>query len=360
MKRATIITVVLISGIVLAAAAVASHGSLSTVMPLGTSTGKTPVTNATSTSGTPSSLPVLADQMPEFAGVTKWWNTADGQPLTPDKLKGKVVLVDFWTYSCINCIRTYPFLKSMNDKYADKGLVIVGVHTPEFAFEADPQNVGREIEKNGLKYPIALDADYQTWNAYNNEYWPAEYLFDAQGRLRHTKFGEGDYDQSEEAIRELLTENGATLSPMGTAVPTPDFSNVQTSETYFGLNRGEEFMGTPGAAGKDVVLTADADVLPNQWTASGTWQFDPEYTETASPNDVFRFSVQANKMHIVLDAEDGKNKIIDVYVDGKKTGTITVNVSTLYTIATFPDGQRHTVELHIHDAGVRFYAATFS
>ncbi|MFZ2804419.1 MAG: redoxin family protein [Patescibacteria group bacterium] len=354
MKRGTLITIGLIVIVIVGAAALASALPMSKLGGLGSGNA---ISSATGTSG----LPILANQMPDFTGITNWWNTPNNQPLTPAGLKGKVVLVDFWTYSCINCIRTYPFLKSMYAKYADDGLVIVGVHTPEFAFESDPNNVEQAILQNGLKYPVALDANYGTWNAYGNEYWPAEYLFDREGRLRHTQFGEGDYDQSEEAIRSLLTENSnVTLAPMGVAVATPDLSNIQTDETYFGLERGSAFMGTPSTSGTTATFTASATVGQNQWTAGGSWQFDPEFVETAAANDVFRFNVQANVLHIVLDSADGKDKTLDVYVDGKKTGTVTVNMSKLYDIATFADGGRHTVELRIHDAGVRFYAATFS
>ncbi|MBI4139053.1 redoxin domain-containing protein [Candidatus Uhrbacteria bacterium] len=306
-------------------------------------------------------LPIYNVTMPEFRGITKWWNTADGQSLTPEKLRGKVVIIDFWTYSCINCIRTYPFLRSMHEKYADKGLVIVGVHTPEFAFEADPKNVGREIEKNGLKYPIALDPDFATWNAYSNRYWPAEYFFDRQGRLRRTHFGEGEYGESELAIRSLLEEDGVELSSMGeTETMTPDFSKIKTPETYFGLLRGQEFMGTPGTNGTPVTLTASEKVEPNRWTAGGSWTFTPEYTQSDTAGAIFRFSIQANKLHLVLEAADGKDKMIEIFVDGIKTGEITINESDLYDIAEFPDAGRHTVELRLKDEGVRFYAATFS
>lgn len=316
---------------------------------------------STKNSGTTSPLPILSERMPDFTGITRWWNTSDGQPLTPEKLKGKVVLIDFWTYSCINCIRTYPFIKSMHDKYAEKGLVIVGVHTPEFAFEADPTNVEREISKNGLKHPIALDPNYGTWNAYGNQYWPAEYFFDRQGRLRRTHFGEGEYDESEAAIRSLLAEApGVSLEPMGEAIATQDFSMIRTPETYFGLARGNAFDGTEGAENIDIHLTASPAVPANFWTAEGTWKFRQEYVQANSANAFFRFNVQANKLHLVLESADGKDKQIDVYVDGVKVRTITVNASTLYNIAEFPDAGRHTVEIRLSDPGVRFYAATFS
>ena len=167
-----------------------------------------------------SSLPVLADHMPPFVGITKWWNTPDGTPLTPEKLKGKVVLIDFWTYSCINCIRTYPFIKSMHEKYAEKGLVIVGVHTPEFAFEAKQTNVEAEIVKNGFKHPIALDPDYATWNAYENRYWPAEYFFDRMGvcgTLMSVKYAERKRDS------RAAAEASGALGTIEDGIITPDF-----------------------------------------------------------------------------------------------------------------------------------------
>jgi thiol-disulfide isomerase/thioredoxin len=316
--------------------------------------------NGTSTQAKASGLPILAQSMPAFQGITNWWNTPNNQPLTPDELKGKVVLVDFWTYSCINCIRTYPFLKTMYDRYANDGLVIVGVHTPEFAFEADPANVGREIVKNGLKYPIALDSSYGTWNAYGNQYWPAEYLFDRQGRLRETRFGEGQYDQSEMAIRSLLAESPVNLQPMGPAVPTPDFSKIQTGETYFGLGRGDAFMGSVGVEGKDMSFTLANNVDANKWTAGGTWQFQQEYVQADSADAQFRFNVSANELHIVMASADGKDKRIEVTIDGGATQQMTINASTLYTVARFPGAGRHTVQIRIIDAGIRFYAATFS
>ena len=315
---------------------------------------------SSSTVSNPSSLPVLADQMPPFSGITQWYNTPNDQPLTPAELKGKVVLVDFWTYSCINCIRTLPYVKAMWAKYAADGLVIVGVHTPEFAFEADPKNVGAAVQNDGILYPVALDANYATWNNYNNQYWPAEYLFDRQGRLRATHFGEGDYDTSEANIRSLLAEGTSTNLGAMADVAAPDLSKIETQETYFGLNRGDAFMGTAGPSGQTVTLTAASPVDPDKWTAGGEWAFYPEYIETETTNDVFRFSVQADKLHIVMDSSDGTNKTVQVYVDGVKQPDVSVNMSQLYTPATFPDAKRHTVELRFPDAGVRLYSATFS
>lgn len=318
-------------------------------------------TSSTAVTETPSSLPVLSDSMPGFVGITRWYNTPNGQPLTPESLLGKVVLVDFWTYSCINCIRTYPFLKSMYEKYADKGLVIVGVHTPEFAFEADPNNVANAIQQNGILYPVALDAHYETWSAYQNEYWPAEYLFDREGRLRLEHFGEGEYDQSEEAIRGLLNESpGEDLSPMGTAVTMPDLSKIETPETYFGLARESNFADTPGAEDTDVDFSGTSNPGADDWSISGTWKFEQEYVQADSEGATFDFSVRADKLHLVLDSVDGKDKVVDIYIDGRLTTTAMINAPMLYTVAEFPDAKRHTVEIRIEDPGVRFYSATFS
>lgn len=359
MNRPTLIAIGAVVVLTSVALFVLSQSPTVVMSPTATSTIPTIVT--ASDMGDPDKLPVYDVQMPEFQGITKWWNTSDGAPLTPEKLKGKVVYVDFWTYSCINCIRTYPFLKSMHEKYADKGLVIVGVHTPEFEFEKNQGNVGKEIEKNGLKYPIALDADYGTWNAYSNHYWPAGYLFDQEGRLRRVHFGEGEYEESEEAIRSLLEEGGKALAAeTKTEMDQPDFSKIKTSETYFGLSRGDAFMGSTGKPNTDTTFTAETNVSRDKWTAGGTWQFTEEYAQADSVDAVFRFRVQANKIHLVLESADGKEKTVEVYVDGKKTGEVTVNASTLYDIATFPDAAEHTVELRMKGSGVRFYAATFS
>lgn len=306
-------------------------------------------------------LPVLNFTLPEFQGITRWWNTPNDAPLTPKDLRGNVVLVDFWTYSCINCIRTYPFLREMHEKYGDRGLVIVGVHTPEFAFEADPENVGREIRLNNLRHPIALDPNYATWNAYNNRYWPAEYFFDAQGRLRRTHFGEGGYQESEAAIRSLLKEAGYELEDEGmTDVAAPDFTKIKTPETYFGLERGRAFMHMVGTAGQPTAFESTRAPLPNRWDADGTWTFQPEYAEATSEDARFFFNVQATKLHLVMESADGTPKRIEIFVDGKEAGTLVIQDSDLYDIADFPEAERHIVEIRVLDPGVRFYAATFS
>jgi len=312
-----------------------------------------------SASGTPSNLPVLADHMPEFQGIWQWWNTENNQPLTPESLKGKVVLVDFWTYSCINCIRTQPFLKKIYDTYKDDGLVIVGVHTPEFAFEKVPANVSDAIQKAGLTYPIALDADYGTWNAYANHYWPAGYFFDRQGRLRFTHFGEGNYDEQEQVIRDLLAE-GAPLTDKPTGLDvTPNFALTETPETYFGSARTERFQNVSEYIDGQAQTFHLQNTTDDTWSIGGQWKITPEYAGSMDAGNHFRMNIQSNAMYLVLGSMDGATKRIKVMADGKEIDPIQVKDRQLYTIAKFPNGGRHTIDLEMQDAGVEFYAATF-
>jgi thiol-disulfide isomerase/thioredoxin len=313
--------------------------------------------------------------MPDFVGISRWWNTPGDTQLTPEDLKGKVVLVDFWTYSCINCIRTQPVLRAWWKAYEDKGLVIVGVHTPEFAFEKDAGNVEKALRKADLRYPIALDADYGTWNTYANRYWPAAYLFDRQGRLRYTHFGEGEYDVTEGAIRELLAEGGMALEQPTGADSTPNMEMIKTAETYFGsarirgLENLDEFK-----AGEPVTYTI-RQPKPNFWSVGGQWSFEEERAVALGTKTTFRMNVNANAAHIVLGSTDGKAKYVQVLIDGitptdeqltddlKRThyggAEILVQGMDLYRVARFPEGGEHTIELTFQDANVALYAATF-
>ena len=189
-----------------------------------------------------SGLPALGPA-PDFTGNQRWFNTAGDRPLSLGELRGKVVLVDFWTYTCINCIRTLPYLKAWDERYRDKGLTIVGVHTPEFPFERDAENVKDAIAQNGLRYPVAQDNDYATWDAYGNQFWPAKYLIDARGQVRYTHFGEGDYEETEEAIRRLLEEAGRGPPP-GLAEARAERASpfVTTPESYLGAARADRFV----------------------------------------------------------------------------------------------------------------------
>lgn len=321
-----------------------------------------------------SSLPVLADRMPPFLGITHWWNTPDNRPLTSEDLKGKVVFVDFWTYSCINCIRTQPFMRKMWETYQDDGLVIIGVHTPEFAFEKDPDNVEAAIERAGLEYPIALDPNFETWNAYANHYWPAGYFFDREGRLRFTHFGEGQYAEQEEVIRELLAE-GTVLTDAPTGVdPSPDFTTIKTPETYFGSDRMSHLANLDEYKGSTPSTYRLREPQANEWTVGGEWKFEDEYAASLATGNRFRMNVEANAFHIVFGSMNGSRRV-RVLVDGSDpsdaqltddtkrqpdgSALITITEKDLYRVARFPEAGRHVVELEFLDAGVELYASTF-
>lgn len=367
--------------VIVGALIISSHGgglSLSRSDANSSSTLVTPF-EAQGTSSTasedPTNLPVLKPSMPEFKGIVKWWNTPNNEPLTPEQLKGKVVLVDFWTYSCINCIRTQPVLRKWHEMYEKDGLVIVGVHTPEFAFEKDGKNVERAFKQADLRYPIALDSDYGTWEAYENRYWPAEFLFDRQGRMRYTHFGEGKYDVTENAIRTLLNEGGRVSSaPSGMDV-TPDFTKIVTAETYFGSNRSSNW-DNPGNLTLETIHDFEKRTPAlHHWNLSGKWIIYQEYAQTAAAGASFRMRVQADAMHLVLASVNEKPIRVKVLIDGKapteeqrtpdmqQNGNdwfITVTDSKLYRIARFPDAKEHFVELQpVEPSGLQFFAATF-
>lgn len=319
-------------------------------------------------------LPILAESMPDFVGITGWLNTQNEEPLTKEDLEGKVVLLDFWTYSCINCVRTQPVLKGWWETYKDDGLIIIGVHTPEFAFEKDPENVRDAVERAGLEYPIALDPNYGTWRAYNNRFWPAAYYFDRDGRLRFTHFGEGEYEEQEQVIRALLAEGGALQDAPTGLDSTPDFETIETHETYFGYLRAERFENRDeyvrGASAEYTLM----DPRDDYWSLSDEWLIEDEYAENLSADARFSMNVQANAMHIVLGTANGQRRV-RVQIDGRnptdeemtvdteraEDGSVylTVERKDLYRIARFPSAERATVTLTIEEPGVQFYAATF-
>ena len=213
---------------------------------------------------------------PDLSGATAWINSP---PLTLASLRGKVVLIDFWTYSCINCLRTLPYIEAWNEKYKNSGLVIIGVHTPEFAFEKDESNVRKAVKDLGIVYPVAMDNNYQIWRSFNNEYWPAHYFIDAVGRIRFHHFGEGGYDESEQWIRTLLAEaNHAPLPEAGTKIAAsgteaaPDSGDIRSPETYIGYDRAENF-ASPGGLDQDApkLYQTPAVLTLNQWALAGRW-----------------------------------------------------------------------------------------
>ncbi|HTM67728.1 MAG TPA: thioredoxin family protein [Candidatus Binatia bacterium] len=259
-------------------------------------------------------LPVLAQAMPEFKGIKAWINSG---PLTPADLKGKVVLVDFWTYSCINCIRSLPYVTSWHEKYKDKGFTVIGVHTPEFAFEKIESNVRDAVARNKITYPVAMDNDYGTWNAYGNQYWPAHYLFDVDGRLRHVHFGEGEYDETERDIQLLLEEAGKKVGGGMTEVPsTTDFSRIGTPETYVGYGRGDLF-GSPEALKKDEPqnYVAPPDPPEGSFYLFGTWRVEEERAVFVGDTGGIAYRYQASNANLVMGAPGGKVRA-EVTLDG--------------------------------------------
>jgi len=287
---------------------------------------------------------------PEFAGISEWINS---EPLTMQKLRGKVVLVDFWTYSCINCLRTFPHLKAWNRTYRKRGLVIVGVHTPEFAFEYVHGNVRSAVRRLGLEHPVAIDNEYETWNAYENQYWPAKYLIDRNGHLRYFHFGEGEYDTTEARIRTLLGES-AEMLPVANRLSDGTPTSPQTPETYLGYQRLARFAQTrilPDQFGP--YRFPDRPLQPDELAYSGTLKVTPEGI-VAGLGARLRLSFTGQKVHLVL----GGRGSVDVLLDGKLQRTVSVDGSRLYTLLRLKSLQNGLLELRF-TPGVRAYAFTF-
>ena len=261
--------------------------------------------------------------LPSLDGLGPWFNTS---PLTREQLKGKVVVIDFWTYSCINCLRSLPYVKAWDEKYRKDGLVVIGVHAPEFAFEREPANVARAIQDLGVRYPVALDNQYSLWNALQNQYWPAHYFVDAQGRIRYHHHGEGDYDVSERVIRQLLAEAGhapaggmAQASGAG-AQAGAAFSEIGSPETYIGYDRAERFV-SPGGLVQDKPNTYAAGPLHlNDWALEGPWLDNRQSARSLSPGAKIQFHFRARDLHLVLGSASGRPVRFRVMLDGKAPG----------------------------------------
>ena len=324
----------------------------------------------------PSSSTNLDDKgpIPPLDGATQWLNSA---PLSREQLRGKVVLVDFWTYSCINCIRTIPHVRAWAERYKRDGLTVIGVHTPEFAFERDPANVRRAIADFSIRYPVAMDNDWTIWRAFKNRYWPAHYLFDANGRLRHYHFGEGGDEQTEAAIRRLLAEAGhqpdgarARVETSGAAVASGD--EVATRETYLGFGRADNF-ASPGGFAKDRAKTyfAPSTLTLGQWAYSGPWtvSYQRGRSEAAQASLSIRF--RARDLHLVLGSVTGKPVRFRVALDGAapgadagvdvdRQGNGTISGQRLYQLVRHRDGARErTFTITFLDPGAEAYAFTF-
>ncbi|MHA4967794.1 cytochrome c biogenesis protein DipZ [Pseudomonas extremorientalis] len=301
--------------------------------------------------------------LPPLDGAVQWLNSP---PLATEALKGKVVLVDFWTYSCINCLRTLPYVKAWAEKYRDQGLVVIGVHAPEFAFERDVNNVTQAMKDLGITYPVAIDNNYKIWRAFNNQYWPAHYFADAKGQIRYHHFGEGDYAESERVIQQLLREAGAKNVAGGLieadakgVQQAPDMNEVQSPETYLGSQRAENFVKS-------------GPLALNQWTLQGQWNVGGQQAtlDQAGGRIVYRF--HARDLHLVLGpGADGKPVRFKVTIDGQAPGGAhgtdvapdgsgTVTEQRLYQLVRQPGAvQDRTFTIEFLDPNVSAYAFTF-
>jgi cytochrome c biogenesis protein CcdA/thiol-disulfide isomerase/thioredoxin len=287
---------------------------------------------------------------PDFRKISAWLNTP---ALDLKDLRGKVVLVDFWTYSCINCLRTLPYLKDWYDRYHSKGLVIVGVHTPEFAFEHDLGNVRTAVERLGVRYPVALDNDYGTWNAYANQYWPAEYLVDQSGDVRHIHFGEGEYDKTEHLIRLLLRAGGASPLPLPGRDVDHTPQGLRTPETYLGYFRIDRFDSDRLVVQRPYDYRLPTSLPRDHWAYGGTWTVESERA-IAGDGARLRLHFHARKVHLVL----GGRGFVGVALDGKSRGAVHVNGPRLYTLVSQRKLRDGKLDL-MFTPGVQVYAFTF-
>jgi cytochrome c biogenesis protein CcdA/thiol-disulfide isomerase/thioredoxin len=320
-------------------------------------------------------LPVEGE-MPSLSGAVAWLNSP---PLTAEELKGKVVLVDFWTYSCINCLRSLPYVRAWAEKYKDLGLVVIGVHTPEFAFEKNIDNVKKAIADLKISFPVAIDNDYTIWRAFKNRYWPADYFIDAQGRIRDHTFGEGDYEASEQVIQRLLAQAGRTnvfgglvaVHASGAEAATGE-DNARSPETYLGYARAENFVSPGGAVRNTPHIYAAGMPKLNEWGLSGNWTIGDERAVLNRKEGSIVFKFHARDLHLVLgSATHGSRVRFLVTIDGKPPGDShgtdvdsqgegAVTGQRLYQLVrqngTISD---HTFEIRFLDSGVEAYAFTF-
>ena len=288
---------------------------------------------------------------PELRGIDEWLNTPSGEPVSIAGLRGKVVVVDFWTYSCINCLRTLPHLKAWDSAYREAGLVIVGVHSPEFAFERVPDNVRSAVRRLGLRYPVALDNDFATWSAYDNRYWPAKYLVDRNGRVRYTHFGEGAYEETEGWIRRLL---GEQVRRPRTSLPDRTPSARTTPEIYLGYMRLAHLTGPITPDREAPYEFPQRRLLQDEVAYAGRWTVTPEHI-VAGDQARLRLRFSANDVFLVL-AGEGR---VDVFVDGRQGRALEVSgLPRLYTVARFSGLKRGVLELRFA-GGVSAYAFTF-
>jgi len=352
----------------------AMTGAMSGAM-TGTMTGGPSMMMQAKPGGQSGQLPVEG-ALPSLSGAVEWLNS---KPLTAEDLKGKVVVVDFWTYSCINCLRSIPYIRAWAEKYRDHGLVVIGVHAPEFAFEKNVDNVKKAVATLKIGYPVAIDNDYKIWRAFDNQYWPAHYFIDAQGMIRHHEFGEGEYDESERVIQKLLAEAGDSNVPTGIvavnasgAEAAPSQTDHQSPETYIGYDRIDHFV-SPGGVTQDAshVYAAGSPQL-NDWSLVGNWTVGNERARLNDKDGGIVYRFHARDLHLVLGPDaDGKPVRFVVTIDGKTPGAAhgidvdaegqgVVTAQRLYQLVRDPGVVAdHTFEIRFLDPGVQAYAFTF-
>lgn len=309
------------------------------------------------------------EKAPDFIGITKWLNT--DKPISIGDLKGKVVLVDFWTYTCINCIRTLPHVTAWYEKYKNKGFIVIGVHTPEFEFEKNTRNVLSAIKMYNISYPVAQDNNYSTWNNYNNQYWPAEYLIDGKGNIRRTHFGEGDYDQTEMAIQELLKEAGKNVT--GTLENLPDQTPINqiSPETYLGSNRMQFYYPSGNTGVLQQTFTLSESIPQNSFSLGGNWNITEE-NAIAGSNAVLTYNFYASKVFLVLrPGSAGVNARIKVFLDGQivndsnagqdvRNGVVLIDSDRLYNLIDLKGAtENHILKIEFESPGIEIFAFTF-
>jgi thiol-disulfide isomerase/thioredoxin len=316
-------------------------------------------------------------KMPDLSGAVSWLNSP---PLDRAQLKGKVVLIDFWTYSCINCLRSLPYLQAWHEKYKDSGLVVIGVHTPEFPFETDPGNIQKALRRFGVTFPVAVDSRHAIWNAFDNNSWPAHYFIDATGRIRFRHLGEGEYDRSEQWIVQLLQErNGSQPMPARNAAiqaegiqAAADWGEMASPETYLGFERAERFASPGGLHPLSTSsYSAPPSLMLNRWSLAGRWTDRQQSVNLDSAPGRILFRFHARDLHLVLGSSGGKPLRFRILIDGKPPGAGhgadcnaqgegLVNEHRLYQLIrqTGPIRDR-TFQIEFLDPGIEAFAFTF-
>lgn len=308
---------------------------------------------------------------PEFQGIAHTINAPENFSLAG--LRGKVVLVDFWTYSCINCIRTLPYLKAWHERYSDQGLVIVGLHAPEFEFEKDPANVEMAVRQNGIQYPVLLDNDWQTWRAYQNRFWPHKYLVDANGFIRYDHIGEGSYDETEQQIVNLLRERNASIAMPSNPVSgtvSPDFGEIGTPELYLGYDFARQPLGNAEGFQEEQTVSYS---IPNERNNNlvyldGDWLNNADHAQSVSENTAVSLKFKARNLNIVAGAQNPVR--LSITIDGEpipsdmagadvSNGTVTVSEQRLYSLVEAEDYDWKEISIHVQQSGFMLYTFTF-